>query len=122
MLNCTTIRAREGYDAFIAKFKVISSSNPDIKVGDTRTWFQKLADRDVGLGAVKAFCLATLGIDPADKDAVQEASESLPDLMEEVVGDAQEFAGERVHVRVDLIKTVKKGINFNRHQFSPASA
>lgn len=122
VIKCELVHAREGYDAFVATFKVLSSTNPDVKVGDKgRTWFQKMVD-DTGKSAVKSFALAVLGIPSQNEDEVKAASAGLPELMAKAVGKENVFGGNKVHARVDQIITVKKQQPFNRHTFSPASS
>lgn len=115
------MQARKGYDAFVVSFKVLSSTNPDIKPGDTsRTWFQKIVD-DTGKSAVKGFALAVLQIDSANKEAVQDACKdgALEELLVAACGSAQPFRGHKVHATVDEILTKEKREPFNRHRFSP---
>lgn len=119
--KCVMIRANEGYDAFVATFKVLSSNHPDIKVGESRNWFQKMyvgQKSATSLGALKGFSLAVQGIRPGSAEEVI-ASKTMSEDLAEVIGDQQAFTGQRVHCVVSHTLT-KEGKDFSRHAFGPS--
>lgn len=128
--RCLAKATQEKGDAFIVELKVVSADHPatvpesqHVRPGtEGFSWFQKIlpgTKRDTSLGAIKAFCLAVMGVNKDDKDKVEAESAKLEDNMDKVTGPEQVFAGSKVKCTVILI-TTKEGKPFHLHQFSPA--
>ena len=124
------IETQEKGDAFIANFRVLEAAHPDkvqeasrVKAGATgHNWYQKILPglkRETSLGAIKAFCLAVLGVPKDNKEAVDAASAELEESMDSVTGPEQSFKGCKVRCNVVQI-TTKEGKPFHLHQFRPA--
>lgn len=75
--------ARKAGPSFIAEFIVEESNHPDVPVGDKRSWFQKLVDKDVAFPAIKEFMGALLGVDRNDKAAWKELEGKLKGILNE---------------------------------------
>jgi hypothetical protein len=61
-------QTRKSGAGFIAEFIVLGSTHSDVNAGDKRSWFQKMADKDVAFPAIKEFMGALLGFSKDDKD------------------------------------------------------
>lgn len=85
-------RTRKNLDAFIVEFTILTSNHDEEKkkavaafngqpfdmstlekklpnkAGTTASWFQSLADREIGFGALKGFAASITGANPESKD------------------------------------------------------
>lgn len=125
-------RTRKNYDAFILEFTIEDSTYeadkaalvkagghtaaaeealPN-KVGSTASWFQSLADQDIGYGALKSFAAAVQGMDVADKEFVAGVEEFL-----EAVVQNNALEGVLIPLEVITIKT-KSGGDFSLYKWS----
>lgn len=96
---------RNGYKgaSFIAKFKVLASSNIDHPVDSTRTWILKLDNpktKDQNMGDIKSLIFALLGKNPRDignhernPEAHKQAVELFKCMVDEAYG--KKVQGER---------------------------
>lgn len=125
-----TARAPKKGDFYIVEAEVVTSNNPRVPVGSTRTWMQSM-DNDVGPTAVTDFMFAALGMDRRDKDGLVEikkidAEGKLPEMLASTLEDPTEPSCENslrdalVNVEVKEITTKAKGQPFNLHTFFPA--
>ena len=96
---------RKGYDAFILEFKVEESNYSAVKKlktegvtltpadlealektlpnkpGTTASWFQSLADQDIGFGALKGFAAAVMGEDPNNPEFIEQVEQFLTEVV-----------------------------------------
>jgi hypothetical protein len=123
ILKCQVVTPRQGPSAFVVDFKVLESNDPDIKVGETRNWYQK--QNDSFLGAVLEFMLAALGFnmnDPAHKaHAEKEVQPRCPEFAEAACGTDQILKGKLISVDTRS-KGTKAGGDFTKHTWHPAAA
>lgn len=119
--------------AFIVEMEIVEvfeSGDEDhelspVKVGQKRTWFQKMSDKSVALPAVKAWAAACLGFSTTQKAEIEEeVSPELEDTLEYACDneDDNPFVGIRLKLSTCNIITQKNKQNFTRYDFEPYSA
>jgi len=122
ILKCQLIHPRDGSAAFVVDLEVLESSIPDIKVGETRNWYQK--NNDSFLGAVLEFMAAAFGFnanDPAHKAAIEtQLKPQAEQYAEATVGPAQMLAGKILRVETQKRDT-RSGGDFTKHIWMPGS-
>jgi hypothetical protein len=103
--KCIMKHVRKGYDAFICEFVIVESNYLEMrklrteganltpeqlealektlpnKVGTTSSWFQSLADKDVGFGALKGFAAAITGSNPEDPSFIDDVENILSEAV-----------------------------------------
>lgn len=124
-------KAARGTNVVIAEFVVAESTNPNIKIGDTRSWVSTItpdAQGDRAAADVKCLLFAVLGTDPSNKDAVASLEATLAAkgtkvsaLFAEMTGEANPLAGQRLRVDCTVKKT-NRGGDFTVHRWKPAGA
>lgn len=117
-LDKTTRKGR----AFIVEFEVVESSNSTHYPGQRVTWFQKLLDLNIAMGAIKEFCGAVFEKDlavEADRHAFDtQIAPSLAGIMEKATTE-NSLAGAVIRCEVTQVKT-KAGTDFSRHTWMVA--
>jgi hypothetical protein len=133
--RCLNKHTRKGYDAFIVEFEIETSNYVNAKAdavramgdkpydakaledllpnpeGSTASWFQSLADTDIGFGALKGFAANLLGVKPEDPEFL----DNVEGFLSEAVSD-NALAGTVCPLEVITIKT-KKGGDFSLYKF-----
>ena len=100
--------------AFIVEFEVVTSDNPNHKVGSTGSWVQKMTPKEISLPAIKSFIFAVVGaVTPADREKVP-----CQDLADKATKDGV-FDGELVECEY-IPKTTKKDKKICVPIFRPA--
>lgn len=121
IIKCQMVTPRSGPVGFVADFKILESNSPDVKVGETKNWYQ--TNNDSFSSAVLEFILAVLGLnmnDPAHKaHAEKEIQPRAPEYAEAAVGEAQFLKGKLVSVET-ANKPTRAGGDFTKHRWSPA--
>lgn len=127
--NILTITTRKKTNAFIAEFRVLKSSNPEVAEGALVSWYQAL-ELDAALPNIKKLFIALTGTnmaDPKAKETFNGELEELLELMTSFVPGKDENGDERVHpakelgwkVHVDCVMTeTKAGGEFTVHNWS----
>jgi len=116
--------------AFIVELEVIRVDQPGaedhelspVRVGEKRTWFQKMSDQDVAFPSIKAWAAAMAGYSPSDKDAIdEEVSPHLSELLDAATGNPtdNDFIDQDVDL-VTLPHTTQKGHDFTIHNWEPS--
>lgn len=122
VIKCAMVYPRDGGAAFVVDFKVIASSLPEVKEGETRNWYQK--NNDSFDSAVLEFLAAIFGYNlklPAHKEQMErDLRPAAPQYAEAAVGATQILAGKRVKVETQKRDT-KAGGEFTRHTWMPAA-
>lgn len=122
--NCIDKTTRKSGRAFIVEFEVLQSSAPEHPVGTTTTWFQKMADLNVALGAVKEFMAAVYQKDLRNltekADFEKNIAPSLPSIADAATS-RNALQGHVVGCEVTMIKT-QKGLDFSKHSWTPVKA
>ena len=139
LLSITSVRSKpsenpkaaRGTNVVIAEFVVAESTNPNIRIGESRCWVSTItpdAKGDRAAADVKCLLFAVLGHDPANRDAVAAFEGSLAakgvkvsQLFAEMTGEANPLAGQRVRVDCSVKKTGAGG-DFTIHSWKPANA
>ena len=113
---------------FIVEFKIVSVTGEDAEAkhppGSKATWFQKMADKDIALPAIKDFMRALLNVDFRDPAAKEEFNDSVESLLDEVTnpvpaGEEHALAGHKVHCDT-YTKLTQKKLEFTAHNWSPS--
>lgn len=124
LLKCYTMTTRKKKDVFIAELKVEESSNDEIPVGSKRSWYQDLSDEDIAFPAIKEFFMYLMQIDRSDKEAMQEFSDGLEELLDEVTDEDWKNKSEEDHplhgtpIAVECyMKETQKGNDFTVHDW-----
>lgn len=121
------IAKRKGGFAYIVAFKVLDSTNPEMKVGGTYSWYQDFEYVDSAKRAVKAFCYAALGLTSGSPAEERQAVDSnMVSLVIESTTDGYEnsencFAGSVIKCE-SRTEPGKKNPSklYTNHRFSPA--
>lgn len=114
--KCILKQTRDKGPAFIAEFEVLETSTPnEDPKGVTRSWFQKLQDKDVGFGAVKEFMYGVIGVNTQDAAAVAKADLTIEDDIADAC-DNNEMEGQLVKLETTKV-TTKKNQPFTRHKW-----
>lgn len=120
--KCQIVHPRQGPPAFVVDFTILESNLPDVKVNETRNWYQK--HNDSFDSAVLEFMAGVIGYnmnDPAAKAKMEtELKPRAPEYAEAAVGPAQILKGREVRVETRL-KDTRGGGDFTRHTWSPAA-
>jgi hypothetical protein len=113
---------KSNYDAMKAKAIAAFGNTPfsmqDLEktlpnqAGTTASWYQSMADLDIGFGALKSFAASILGQKPDDPEFV----EAVEGFMNAVVND-NAITGMLLPVETVGIKTVAKDADFTRHNW-----
>ena len=124
-------KAARGTNIVIAEFVVAESTNPEIRIGETRSWVSTItpdAKGDRAAADVKCLLFAVLGVDPSNKQAVADFEGVLAGkgtkvsaLFGEMTGEANPLAGQRLRVECTAKKTGTGG-DFTVHNWKPAGA
>ncbi len=120
--KCQIVHPRSGPPAFVVDFTILESNLNDVKVGETRNWYQK--HNDSFDAAVLEFMAGVFGFnlnDPIQKAKMDaELKPNAPQYAEAAVGPQQILKGR--HVRVETrMKETRGGGDFTRHAWSPAA-
>lgn len=120
--RCLTLETREKGLAFIAEFKVLTSTCQDIQPGSSCSWYQSMGRniRETALSAIKGFIAAASGLDPR-KDAQRikdELDPGIEEMMDAVTGQENVLCGTKIHVET-YSKQTKEGGDFTVHIFTP---
>jgi hypothetical protein len=108
-------RTRKNYDAFILEFEVVSAKGVDTNLtGTSASWFQSLADTDIGFGSLKAFAAAVTGADVKDPAFVDEVEGFLSGVVEDGA-----LNGKILPCEVVLVDT-RAGGKFSLHKWGEA--
>lgn len=118
--RCLVKDTRKSGSAFIVEMKILKSSNPKHPVGSSASWFQKLTDKDIALGALMEFAAPLMGVDSKDRQRLDSEVRPMiePFIAEALDNGGKGAAGEKVHVEVVKKKT-QKGFDFSAHNWSP---
>ena len=102
---------RDGSKAFIAELKVLESDNEAIEKGSNQSIYENLNSKypDMVMKKIHSFVLASLG-------GGNKASEITPEVMDEIVGEDNPLAGQKVIV-VGTPSVSKAGKNYLRKDF-----
>lgn len=112
------VSQERGVDLFIVEMKVITSTHPAFKAGDTAGWVQKCQDPKVYKPAIAGFVVATLGYSQHDPKV---AGEILPRMSQFALAAATKGILEKMHVCVDVKQTkTKGGFDFRLHSWRAA--
>ena len=149
--KCIMKHVRKGYDAFICEFVVVESNYLEMrklrtegvnftpeqlealektlpnKPGTTSSWFQPLADKDIGFSALKGFAAAVTGSSPEDPTFVDEVENILSEAVngtEEEIAEAKKTGrppegslnGCLLPLETFIVKT-KKDADFTIYKF-----
>lgn len=124
-------KAARGTNVVIAEFVVAESTNPQIKIGETRSWVSTItpdAQGDRAAADVKCLLFAVLGVDPSNKLAVTDfegvlaaKGTKVSELFAQMTAEANPLAGQRVRVECTMKKT-NRGGDFTIHSWKPANA
>lgn len=118
------VQSRKHEDLYTVETIVKSSNNPDIKVGELRTW-QTNAKRDSFLGNVKGFLAACNGVDPSNEVQVAELFPN-PEEAEaaaEFSVDEKENPLGGIWLNLScVLKKTKAGGDFTVHNWMPYPA
>jgi len=130
-------RTRKNYDAFIVEFSILESQYAKKKAeaiaalggreydpatmelalpsqeGASASWFQSLADIDIGFGSLKSFAAGILGCGSEDPEFLGSVERFLSEAV-----NANGLNGAVVPLEVVEIQT-KKGGTFSLHKFGP---
>lgn len=107
--------------AFIVEFDVLETNLDEHPVGSSATWYQKMTDKTVAFPSIKAFVAAASGVHMGDRDAMQEISQEMEDILDEATTNETDNALVGQEVRVETFSTkTKKGFDFTRHNWLPA--
>lgn len=122
--RCLDKTTRKSGQAFIVEFEVLATNNPSVhQVGQTVSWFQKMADRDVAFGAITEFLAAVCQCDLRVKEDTDRFNATYkpqtPGIMKAAVDEKVNYLKDKpVRVQVSLTKT-QKGFDFSKHDYSP---
>ncbi len=112
--------ARKG-DMYIVEGVIVEGGNAEHPVGARRSWLQGLKDKDIAFRAVKAFCIAALGLSMKrsedDKKIAQFEEECETVLEASAVENI--FKGHTVRLETTN-KPTRAGQDFTLHVWSPA--
>jgi hypothetical protein len=122
------IPKREGGNAYIVAFKVIDSTNPEMREGSTFAWYQDFTYPDSAKVAVKAFCYAALGLTSASSLEERQAVDlELVKLVLQSTTDGHEesencFVGTVIKCESRLKASTKDASKiYTNHYFSPGA-
>jgi hypothetical protein len=118
----TKVSQEHGTDLFIVEMRILESSCPQFREGDSTSWVQNCKDKKVYGPALSNFIVATLGYDARVDDAKVNA-EILPRLNQFALAAATKGLLNKFHVYVDVKATVTKaGHPFKLHTWRKASS
>lgn len=113
------VSQERGVDLFIVEMKVLTSTSPNFREGDTAGWVQKCQDPKVYRPAIAGFVVATLGYSPHDPKV---AGEILPRMSQFALAAATKGILEKMVVFVDVKQTkTKGGFDFRLHSWRAAA-
>lgn len=124
--NCIDKMTVKSGQAFIVEFEVVETSDPaNHPVGSTCSWFQKMSNRQVALGAVKEFMAAVYGYPLGDPNyKARFEREVAPQLVAIATAatTSNSLAGQVVKVETSMVTTQPKpgqpqGSPFTRHNW-----
>lgn len=120
--RCMAFETREKGLAFIAEFKVLTSTHADVQPGSSGAWYQSLRAniRETAFSNIKGLITSALGLD-SRKDAERIKTELDPEIetfMDLVTGEENALCEKIVHVETFLKKT-KEDNDFTVHIFTP---
>jgi len=103
---------------YIVEYEILESTSHEDPPGAPRSWNQKRANEQQGLGSVRAFINAILGI-THDQNEQLRLGAMVDQLMLYSTAAENPFRGYYVHVDNVIKQTVRGGHRFNQHSFSP---
>lgn len=116
----TKVSQEHGTDLFIVEMKVLESTCPSFKPGDTAGWVQNCKDKKVYGPALSNFIVASLGYD-ARADEAKVDAEILPRLNQFALAAATKGLLNKFVVYVDVkATTTKAGHPFKAHTWRKA--
>lgn len=124
ILKTFSKETRQKGPAFIAEFEVLDSTTDEVEVGEKRTWFQGLTNKDIAFPAIKEFLLGVMRVDMNDREQLAEFDAASPEMMEEFGSEEWETKSEEDHplygttVKIETIKkTTQEDKPFTKHKW-----
>lgn len=119
-IELMTIADRSG--SFVVECNIETSTHPDVKPGDKRTWIQSTKDEDIALGVMAGFAVAMMGINAGNKRELEEYQEYAEAFVAAGVSEDNPLCGEPFDLHTVPIKTKGKGGDFTIHNWkAPAN-
>jgi hypothetical protein len=124
----------KGGNVFVAEFKILTSDNPEQKVGGSGSWVPKIETPNT-FGDIKSLIFAATGVDPkkvsnddeaahADVTRMAKAACGSPTAIKELEAKgvpADFMVGLQVKLECNIVKT-RANTDFTRYTWSPAEA
>jgi hypothetical protein len=103
--------------SFVVELNVETSTHPDVKPGDRRTWIQSTKDEDIALGAMAGFAVAMMGVNANNRNELAEYQDYAEAFIATAVSEDNPLHGEPFSVRTVAHKTKKNGGDFTIHNW-----
>lgn len=103
--------------SFVVEMNVETSTHPDVKPGDRRTWVQKTDDEDIALGTMAGFAMAMMGVNAGNKTELGTYQEYAEAFIAAGVSEDNPLCGETFDLMTVAAKTKKKGGDFTIHNW-----
>lgn len=108
--------------AYIVEFDIRESSDPDVKVGSRRMWFQSMKERETAFKSLAGFLHAALGLDPVkDKEQIDRDIKPIQEQLLDETVEKNSLSGVTLRVETNTILK-KDGSPFTLHSFRPVTS
>ena len=117
--ECKLFETREDGPAWIVEFNILTSDNPDVKPGASRSWFQSMQGKsaDVGYPLIYKFCFACDGVDR--KGLGEEDIYAAQDAYEKQLIDLPADFMAKKQLKIVVTETKGKGKNEGKTYTNP---